>query len=570
MTQLQADPELTDPRRPSVRHGTVIESCRLNSGGSAYAWVSTSPGIVRRRREIHQPTGKEPTAVRHLTGAFLTLALLSGPAYAGRNWNGAMVVHADNTVIYTPASYCELPGVPTVCEELDPNGTQGLEFPQLIWLLAAFRPEMSPAVTAIQFGIDHNIPAGQESFETFGPCGPYPLELRDEGWPEWGFGNVIALGAPVYEHVFRFYYFVFYIEGPGTYFGTRTYPSTNEAKFVDDAGPAHEDLCTNFGVARWDGTGTNHCPIYVDPVGACCFCDGRCQITWPETECTDLGGVFNLGVSCDPNPCVELEGACCFHDGRCRMLNCIECADVGGEYQGDFLPCYPHDRCPQPLGACCLGDGRCVAVTADECWQQGGFWQGMDMPCDPNPCMGVDGACCFPDGSCLYEQWSLCLEQGGIFHGMFVLCDPNPCPQPSMACCLDNGDCRFETAAVCDQLNGEPQGYGTDCDPNPCPQPPQACCFPDGSCYYLTPEECLTYGGHPMGYGTDCQTEDCTHPHLGACCIYSTRSCEITTPAECDDLDGEYQGDGVPCIPSPCASTPMERTTWGRIKAAFR
>ncbi len=105
--------------------------------------------------------------MRHLILPILMLAIATHPAQAGRNQNGALVVHTNNMIIYTPAYYCETPAVPAVCEELDPNGTQGLDSVQLIWLLAAFRPEASPAVTAIQFGIEHNIPTGQGYFVTF-------------------------------------------------------------------------------------------------------------------------------------------------------------------------------------------------------------------------------------------------------------------------------------------------------------------------------------------------------------------------------------------------------------------
>jgi hypothetical protein len=54
------------------------------------------------------------------------LALICSPAMAGRNVGGAIVVHTDNSVIYTAtADYC-LTALPTVCEGLNANATGGL------------------------------------------------------------------------------------------------------------------------------------------------------------------------------------------------------------------------------------------------------------------------------------------------------------------------------------------------------------------------------------------------------------------------------------------------------------
>ena len=39
--------------------------------------------------------------------------------------------------------------------------------------------------------------------------------------------------------------------------------------------------------------------------------------------------------------------------------------------------------------------------------------------------------------------------------------------------------------------------------------------------------------------------------------------------SDCVAEGGIYMGDGIPCDPNPCA-TPIEKTTWGQIKATFR
>jgi hypothetical protein len=306
------------------------------------------------------------------------LTLVAGSAIAGRNRNGALVVHTNDEVIYTPPYPCDSPGLPTVCEELNPNGTHGISHPQLVWLLAAFRPETSPGVTTIQFGLDHNLPAGQGYIEMYGACGPSPLELPDQGWPDSGFGNLVAYGSPVYDHVFGFYFFTLYVDGPESYFGTRTYPSTDEAKFVDDGNPPVEDLIYDFGVMRWDGTGHNSCPVNGDTGGACCYPDGTCLMQWP-TECQ--GTFLGWGVFCNPNPCLQPE-ACCFSDGHCQELVATDCEVAGGVPEGEGTTCASYG-CPQPVGACCDDAGNCAMTTEEQCT---GTYLGDGVECAPDIC----------------------------------------------------------------------------------------------------------------------------------------------------------------------------------------
>jgi len=350
------------------------------------------------------------------------LALICSPAMAGRNTNGALVVHTDNSVIYTStADYCAT-ATPDLCENLNANGTGGIDAEQVIWLLAAFRPESSPGVTTIQFGINHNLPAGQGYFTRYAACGPQPLELPDGGWPESGFGNLVAYGSAVYSHVFKFYWFAVYIDGASNYFGTRTYPSTNEAKFVDDGNPPVEDLVYNFGTIRWDGAGANACPIPPTHTGACCYADGTCLVQ-TVTEC---GGRY-LGddTVCTPNPCPQPE-ACCFQDGTCQLLLAEACLTLGGNPQGAGTSCQPN-LCEQPPvpEACCFNDGSCAMLLAADCTAQGGTPKGAGTTCETVSCVIPTGACCDEAGNCTVTTATDCT---GTYMGDGTVCDPNPCP----------------------------------------------------------------------------------------------------------------------------------------------
>src|SRR5882724_11059746 len=58
------------------------------------------------------------------------------------------------------------------------------------------------------------------------------------------------------------------------------------------------------------------------PNGACCV-DEVCTVL-TETECSDVDGVWHVGVPCTPNPCV---GACC-NAGDCSLTTEGDCVGV--------------------------------------------------------------------------------------------------------------------------------------------------------------------------------------------------------------------------------------------------
>ncbi len=355
------------------------------------------------------------------------LALICSPAMGARNANGAMVVHTDDSIVYTSSDdYC-LTALPTVCEELGTTTNKPVEEAEaVIWFLAAFRPEADPGVTTVQFGIEHNLPSA-DYFSGYAACGPDPLELPDGGWPFAGgnpevpgqSGNLVAYSGPVYEHVFPFYWFAAIGSLSNTYVGSRTYPATDEAKFVDDGNPPIEDLCFNFGRVEWGAPGYNECP----------------------------------------QPSVA-EGACCFDDGSCTVMLAGDCANAGGVYQGDDTVCDPNP-CPRPE-ACCFIDGSCAMLLPDDCTGQGGTPWGLGTVCDPNPCPLPEEACCFYDGHCEMLPPDVCAAQEGVPQGAGSDCDTVECPQPTGACCVDS-DCVIVTEAECANLGGWLWTIGEDC-----------------------------------------------------------------------------------------------------------
>ena len=255
---------------------------------------------------------------RIMLGALAILVVCAAPALAGKHNGGAMVVHTDDSVIYTATdNYCNT-ALPATCAQLNPTATQGVDREQVIWIVAAFDPGSSPAVTTVQFGVDHNLPANQGYITAYGACGPSPLELKDGGWPETGFGNLLAFGSPVNTHLFSFYWFAVFVDDANNYFGTRSYPSTGEAKFVDDGNPPIEDLISRFGTVKFGGTiGVNACPV-PPLVGACCLGVGGCQVL-NEADCQAVGVYLGDNTTCGTVSC----GSCCFWNINNGNFGCV-------------------------------------------------------------------------------------------------------------------------------------------------------------------------------------------------------------------------------------------------------
>jgi hypothetical protein len=141
---------------------------------------------------------------------FLTV-MCAAPASAGRNANGALIVHTNDAVSYIPTGdYCQTTYLSSSCEDAVTRTDRDENTPTVIWLLAAFPDTSLPAVTAIQFGSEHNLPANEGYFEAHGKCAE--LEVPDAGWPETGFGNLVSFGSTVKtDLLFPFYWFTAYV-----------------------------------------------------------------------------------------------------------------------------------------------------------------------------------------------------------------------------------------------------------------------------------------------------------------------------------------------------------------------
>ncbi len=191
---------------------------------------------------------------------FGVLLVCAQGAKAGKNANGALIVHTNDNYTYSAATACSAPeGEPASCGAAvtQSNKSSGA----VVWLLAALPDTSNPAVSVVYFGIaydDVNLDPGA-GYRLCGPAGS--IEVQDANWPYSGKGNSVAFGSPVIgDRLFPFY--VFKIDGgtTGSYFGTAINPTGGYAEFVDDSNPPVEDRVTRFGTVRWFAPGSNECP----------------------------------------------------------------------------------------------------------------------------------------------------------------------------------------------------------------------------------------------------------------------------------------------------------------------
>lgn len=97
-----------------------------------------------------------------------------------------------------------------------------------------------------------------------------------------------------------------------------------------------------------------------------------------------------------------------------------------------------------------------------------------------------------------------------------------------------------------------------------------ACCVPGGGCFMASPFGCEYHAGRFLGDATVCEPDPCGANPPGACCAVDG-SCQVLDAGACTQQQGQWQGPGSTCTPNPCEQppSPVETTTWGRIKSVY-
>lgn len=208
--------------------------------------------------------------------------------------------------------------------------------------------------------------------------------------------------------------------------------------------------CDNAG-GDWQGAGTgcsgNTCGGAT--VGACCDTATRqCTATGPSL-CTGSRMFMGLGVSCIPNPCLNLGGCCSNSTLACTVTTASACGS-GSSWLGAGSVCAATSPCGS-LGACCERQGlsiECRISSAAACLASGsgqGF-QGPSTACGPLRCAG---ACCEADGDCTLTNASNCEIQSRVYAGNNTTCAANGCAPFLGACCdTEAGTCTLTMAHI--------------------------------------------------------------------------------------------------------------------------
>lgn len=244
--------------------------------------------------------------MRKILVALGILALICSPAMAGRNANGALVVHVNDTIAYTATLVCGQ--YPTVCDQFVTQSDGPVGAYSVLWIMGAWLPAASPSITVVYFGVD--IAWSDGLFAKW--CGTgvtpivgdfFPSQVPAENGISVAWPTAIAPATPgvniIPIGVFRPMF-----DTPGQHICTTINPDGGYGAFIDENSVV--DNITRFGCVRFGEPGFNDCPADLPVEGACCLLDGSCRV---ETQALCLAepnfhNYVGDGTVCVPdNPC---------------------------------------------------------------------------------------------------------------------------------------------------------------------------------------------------------------------------------------------------------------------------
>jgi hypothetical protein len=199
----------------------------------------------------------------------------AGTALAGVNARGHLLLHTDDSVIYSEddaPTYCDLllgecPSDPECDDDHMPcqshlmgdlnvaSGRDGtLGEVSMIWALAAFPAADCPRVKAVTFALTWSLGENQQPvFAASGTCGQF--EIATQGWlEEPGSGVGVTFDPVIVRTGFPIYWFAAYNYYGPTMISIAAFPSSEGASFADDSIPAIADRVTS---ERWGSVGLN-------------------------------------------------------------------------------------------------------------------------------------------------------------------------------------------------------------------------------------------------------------------------------------------------------------------------
>jgi hypothetical protein len=242
--------------------------------------------------------------MKRLLSAVFALVVAASPAISGPNAGGVMIVH-DTGLTFSTVTDLPIPpptAPPVSCEATDNYAPLGTPTLQTVWkVYAAFPPASSPRLKGLAWGIAGT---GDNYVTTAGlPDPPNCFQVVQGSWPSppgsIGQSFVFTQTATIVEC----YWFGGY--SYGGIFATVPH-EVGVSEFVDDAVPGNTDDVAGYSTLGFGMPGETTCPC------------------------------------CSP-------GACCLDTGECMYVMSAECEALGGDFQGDGVPCTPQVCLPNPV-----------------------------------------------------------------------------------------------------------------------------------------------------------------------------------------------------------------------------
>ncbi len=191
------------------------------------------------------------------------LLWLAGPAFAGPNEGGTLILHANPSLTFTSdiSNYCGMAGLDS-CSHAVTSVPWEPGKKIVFHALAAFPPESSPRLKGLSFGISYD-PA-KFILAARGSCADF--ELPDGTWPASGTGTAqtwtteTQTGALTECYWFAGYAYAENEEIPNSTTVELIPHPLHGGRFIDDAFPAQEDTIAGYGKLAIGTTGGPLCP----------------------------------------------------------------------------------------------------------------------------------------------------------------------------------------------------------------------------------------------------------------------------------------------------------------------
>jgi hypothetical protein len=335
----------------------------------------------------------------------------------------------------------------------------------------------------------------------------------------------------------------------------------------------HDGECTISSevgcIGVWMGEGTLCEPDPCPPSAACCMAEGSCWLR-TQADCGWLHGVWHgEWTACDPNPCPQ--SVCCGPDGLCTLTFEEDCAPPS-IWHPEWKACIPENPCAQELGVCCRSYGFCTLTIESRCGPDDA-WHPEWTSCTPNPCPQPPiGACCTPGGACAMITESECLSPS-VWHPEWTTCTPDPCavpPPPGGETLPVLGLPFHDTGNTCTYADdcSEPCVYDLGSSPDVVYtyRPAAAEVATIDLCASLFPTELYIYA---VGQGViACNEAACGYASWQSKIESLALTAGVTYYIVVDGTDGSCGAYDLE-IYQPAPPTPVEMSTWGRIKARY-